>query len=81
MTFCFVRFSLRQEGITEIIDELNVGEKKEELIKIIDAHFDPEKSPMKPARNNPNNSRRDFRPRSKNSFRSNGGVMDIVEVK
>lgn len=79
--YCFFSMSLSQDGITEIIDELDVGEKKEELIKIIDAHFDPEKSPMKPARNNPNNSRRDFRPRSKNNFRSNGGGPNIVEVK
>lgn len=71
-----------QEGITEIIDELNLGEKKEELIKIIDSHFDPEKSPMKPARNSTNGGgRRDFRSRSKN-FRSNGGGphSSIVEV-
>lgn len=68
------------EGITEIIDELNLGEKKEELVKIIDAHFDPEKSPMKPARTQ-NSNRRDFRPRSKNNFRANGGMPNIVEVK
>lgn len=77
--YCFFSMSLSQDGITEIIDELDVGEKKEELIKIIDAHFDPEKSPMKPARN-ANNSRRDYRPRSKN-FRANGGGPNIVEVK
>lgn len=60
------------------MDELNVGEKKEELVKIIDAHFDPEKSPMKPVRTQ-NGNRRDFR--SKNNFRSNGGIPTGVEVK
>lgn len=66
------------------MEDLDLGEKKEELVKIIDAHFDPEKSPMKPARNNNshNNSRRgDYRPRNKSFHTSNGGVPDSVEVK
>lgn len=60
------------EGISEILDDLNLGEKKEELLKIIDAHFDPEKSPMKPPRNQNNNNRRDFQARK--NFRLNGTI-------
>lgn len=76
-----------QEGITEIIEDLNLGEKKEELIKIIDAHFDPEKSPMKPARN-ANSNRRGGDFRSRKGFRLNGSGSvpgnnspSVVEVK
>lgn len=54
----------KTDGIAEALDSLEeLGEKKTELVKIIDSHFDPDKSLFKPA---PIKHRRGYQSRSPN---------------
>lgn len=80
----------KTDGISEAIDMLDeLGDRKSELVNIIDSHFDPEKSPLKPVgggggggggnNHNHNNGRRPpFRPRMKNFSTNSMPPTEVV---